>query len=193
MFRVKPDGVCCCRSTLAISGRTKQTRLAFFLSSKLLLVLPVFGSEPIPDLNRTRTEPQYEFGGHRKTGPDRGSCSAREPLRESAITCSGVFTPPLEAACGRLHAALVCGAGSRSCETFPARAGAPLPPSLPRWRLFSSSLPFVSVPFTHISPAYNHTTLAGSDRSTPSRAPWATQRAAHSRLHSRHRLVHLAV
>jgi hypothetical protein len=85
MFRVKPDGVCCCRSTLAISGRTKQTRLAFFLSSKLLLVLPVFGSEPIPDLNRTRTEPQYEFGGHRKTGPDRGSCSAREPLRESAI------------------------------------------------------------------------------------------------------------
>jgi hypothetical protein len=35
-----------------------------------VLVLPLSGSEPIPNLNRTRTEPQFRFRHRQRTGPD---------------------------------------------------------------------------------------------------------------------------
>jgi hypothetical protein len=65
------------------------------------VVLPLSGSEPIPNLNRTRTEPQFRFRHLQRTGPNPrcGSgfedCLIFPDLSEHVRTCANLKFPLL--------------------------------------------------------------------------------------------------
>ncbi len=63
------------KTTAKIQGMVGKQRAAVIWNTaptrpRSFLVLPGSGSEPIPNLNRTRTEPELGFGEPSRTGPN---------------------------------------------------------------------------------------------------------------------------